>query len=202
MIGNSYHFLGDQTRARRQFERVIDHDVLSDAGLCIRLFHTDNRSWAQVFLARVLWLQGFPAQAAETAQSTIEQPLAANRARPLCQAMARAACPIALWIGNLDLAGDYIELLSDYSAKHGLTVWQAFRRAYEGVLLIQQGHLSDGIDLVRAGLDEIDRAFAGYRVLMFLSELAEAFGRAGHISRGLPRSTKLSPAPSKRRKDG
>jgi hypothetical protein len=200
MIGNSYHFLGDQTRARRQFERVIDHDVLSDAGLCIRLFHTDNRSHRYSsrgsFGCRVFQLR------LRKLRSTIEQPLAANRARPLCQAMARAACPIALWIGNLDLAGDYIELLSDYSAKHGLTVWQAFRRAYEGVLLIQQGHLSDGIDLVRAGLDEIDRAFAGYRVLMFLSELAEAFGRAGHISRGLPRSTKLSPAPSKRRKDG
>jgi predicted ATPase/DNA-binding winged helix-turn-helix (wHTH) protein len=185
MIGNSYHFLGDQIRARRQFERVIAEDVMSDAGLCIRLFHTDNRPWAQTFLARVLWLQGFPAQAADTAQGTIEQPRAASWARPLCQTLARAACPIALWTGDLDLAEHYIELLSDYSAKHGLTVWRAFGCAYEGVLSIQRGHLSDGIGLVRAGLDEIDRAFAGYRVLMFLGELAEALGRAGQIVEGL-----------------
>ena len=163
MIGNSYHFLGDQIRARRQFERVIADDVESGAGSCVRWFHVDERSWAAVFLARILWLQGFPVQALDIAQNVVEQQRKANQARPLCQALAQAACPIALWIGKLDLAGHYLELLSDYSIRHGLTVWQAFGRAYEGVLFIRRGDLSDGIRLVRGGFDEIDRAFSRYR---------------------------------------
>jgi predicted ATPase/DNA-binding winged helix-turn-helix (wHTH) protein len=192
MIGNSYHFLGDQIRARRQFERVIADDVKSERQSGIRWFNVYARPWAPVFLARVLWLQGFPVQAMDIAQNVVEQQRRANLARPLCHALARAACPIALWIGNLDLAGHYLELLSDYSTTHGLTVWRAFGRAYEGVLFIRRGDLSDGIRLVRAGFDEIERAFSGHRALIFLSEVAEAFGRAGQISEGLATISKAS----------
>ena len=143
------------------------------------------RPYAPVFLARVLWLQGFPVQALDIAQNVVEQLRRANLARPLCYALARAACPIALWIGNLDLAGHYIELLSDYSTRHDERFWRAFGRAYEGVLYIQRSQLSHGIELVCAALDQFDRAFSGYPVLTFLSELAEAFRRAGQISDGL-----------------
>jgi predicted ATPase len=192
MIGNSYHFLGDQIRARRQFERVIADDVESGAGSCIRWFHVDERPWAHVFLGRILWLQGFPVQAMNAAQNVVEQQRTANLARPLCMTLVRAACPIALWIGNLDLASQYLELLSDYSTRHGLPVFQAFGRAYDGVLFVQRGQLSQGIGLVCAALDEFERAFSGYRTLIFLSEVAEAFARTGQISEGLATISKAS----------
>jgi predicted ATPase/DNA-binding winged helix-turn-helix (wHTH) protein len=192
MIGNSYHYLGDQILARRQFERVIADDVISGAGSCIRWFHVNERPWAQVFLARILWLQGFPVQAADSAQNIVEQQRTANLARPLCLALSRAACPIALWTGDLDLAGNYLELLRDYSTRHGLTVWQTFGRAYEGMLFIRRGQLSHGIRLVCAAFDKFERAFSGYRALIFLNELAEAFGRAGLISEGLATISKAS----------
>ena len=192
MIGNSYHFLGDQIRARRQFERVIAEDVKSEPQSGTRWFHVYARPWAPLFLARVLWLQGFPDQAVDIAQNVVEQERGANLARPLCHALARAACPIALWIGDLDLAGHYLELLNEYSTKHELTVWRAFGRAYEGMLLIRQGDLSKGIRLVRAGFDEIERAFSGHRALIFLGEVAEAFGRAGQISEGLATISRAS----------
>ena len=192
MIGESYHFLGDQIRARRQLERVIASGVLTGTGSCIRRFHAEERSWAPVFLARVLWLQGFPVQALNVAQEVVEQHRAANLARALCQALVRAACPIALWIGDLDLAGHYIELLSDYSNRHGLTVWRAFGRAYEGVLLIQRSQLSHGRELICAALDEFKRAYSGYRALDFFIDAAEASTRAGQISEGLDMITKAS----------
>jgi hypothetical protein len=185
MIGNSYHFLGDQSRARHQFERVIADDVTPEPGSRISRFQVDNRPSAQAFLARILWLQGFPEQATHLAHSTVEQLYAANQANSLCQALARAACPIALWTGNLELAENYIALMRDYSTRHALTVWQAFSCAYEGVLFIQRGDLADGIRLIQSAFYKLDTTFSGYRVLMFLSELAEAFGRAGQVSEGL-----------------
>jgi predicted ATPase/DNA-binding winged helix-turn-helix (wHTH) protein len=185
MIGNSYHWLGDQTRARRQFEHVIAEEVKSGAGSRIRWFQVDERPLAQVYLARVLWLQGFPVQAMDAVQNLVEQQRTVNLARPFRLVLARAACPIALWVGDLDLAGHYLELLSDSSTRHGLTVWQTFSRGYEGVLFLRRGQLSHGIELVCAALDQFDRAFSGYPVLTFLTELAEAFRRAGQISDGL-----------------
>jgi predicted ATPase/DNA-binding winged helix-turn-helix (wHTH) protein len=192
MIGNSCHYLGDQTRARRQFEHVLANEVKTGAGSCIRWFHVDERPWAQAFLARVLWLQGFPAQAMDTVQILVEQQRTANLARPLCLALARAACPVALWVGDLDLASHYLELLGDSSTRHGLTVWQAFGRAYEGVLVIRRGQLSHGSELIYATLDQLEGAFSGWRALEFLGELAEAFGRAGQISKGLDTIIKAS----------
>ena len=192
MIGNSYHFLGDQIQARRQFERVVADDVVSEPQSGIRWFHVYARPYAPVFLARVLWLQGFPVQALDIAQNVVEQLRGDNLARPLCYALARAGCPIALWIGNLDLAGHYLELLSDYSTRHDERFWRAFGRAYEGVLYIQRSQLSHGIELICDALDEFERAFSGYRALDFFIDVAEAFGRAGQISEGLDMISKAS----------
>jgi predicted ATPase len=121
----------------------------------------------------------------DAVQNLVEQQRTVNLARPFRLVLARAACPIALWVGDLDLAGRYLELLSDSSTRHGLTVWQTFSRGYEGVLFLRRGQLSHGIALVCAALDQFDRAFSGYPVLTFLSELAEAFRWAGQISDGL-----------------
>jgi predicted ATPase/DNA-binding winged helix-turn-helix (wHTH) protein len=103
LLGVSEHLLGDQPSARRHLEHMLAHYVPPAEKSHIILFQFDQRAAARAYLARVLWLQGFPDQAMRAAESSIEDARAANHVTSLCHALALAACPIALLVG--DLAG-------------------------------------------------------------------------------------------------
>jgi predicted ATPase len=139
---------------------------------------------ARVFLAWVLWLQGFPEQAARIAGSSIEDARATNHALTLCFALALAACPIALLVGDLAAAEHYMGTLLDHSSRYALARWRTVGRGYQGVLAIKRGDVASGLPLLRAGFDELGEAkFAGMRLITFV--MAEVLGHTGQISEGL-----------------
>jgi predicted ATPase len=101
----------------------------------------------------------------------------------LCQALAVAACPIALFMRDLTAAEHYVEMLLDHSTRHALARWRAFGRCYQGMLVILRGDLNTGLRLLRAGFDETGAAGSAPRLFTFV--MAEALGRAGQIADGL-----------------
>jgi hypothetical protein len=184
MIGVSQHYLGDQPSARRHLERVLADYIAPDHRSHFIRFELDPGVTARVFLAWILWLQGFPHQAMRTAESSVEEAQATNHALTLCYALSQAACAIALLIGNVAAAEHYVTMLLDHSARHALARWHAFGLCHQGVLAIKRGDVMTGLRLLRAGLDE--RGEARFAVLRFVAVLmAEAFGRAGRVSEGL-----------------
>jgi len=184
LMGHSYHILGDQSSARRHLERIVaNYDAAADSESRIIRFDVDEPP--TLFLARILWLQGLPEQAMALAERSIEQAKADDHAKSRCFALAFGACPIALWSGKLDLAEQYVDLLHDTSRRHALTLWHALGRAHRGVLLVKRGDPKAGLPELQAAFSECRAAPAGYRVLIFIAELAEALGRAGQISEGL-----------------
>jgi hypothetical protein len=64
-------------------------------------FEGDQSAAVRAYLARILWLQGLPDQAMRTAESSVRDARATNHAIALGLALALAACPIALWVGDL-----------------------------------------------------------------------------------------------------
>jgi len=120
MIGVAQHYLGDQASARCHIECALAHAVTSDHTSHIIRFQIDQQMIARVFLARTLWLQGFPDQAMRTAESSIENARAANHALSLCYALALAACPIALLVGDIPTAAHYARMLREHSTRHAL----------------------------------------------------------------------------------
>jgi predicted ATPase len=185
LIGFTQHCLGDQPSARRHLERALADHVTADHRSRFIGFQLDQRRVARALLARILWLQGFPDQAMRTAESSIQDARAANHATSLCYALGLAACPIALLVGDLAAAGDYVGMLLDHSTRHALPVWHAWGRSHQGVLVIHRGDLNTGLSLLRAGFDELGETRSALRFLTFLSEMAEALGRAGQVSEGL-----------------
>ncbi len=184
MVGISSFHRGDHSDARQHLERVIAEGSAHQSGSSIR-FQFDEQLVARTFLALILWLQGFPNQATQMAEDAVERARAADHPNSLCQALARAACPVALWVGDLELAERNIDLLHDHSTRHALTGWRAYHRTYQGLLLIKRGDLLDGIALLRIGFDELDAAFSSWGISMFLGELADALGRIGQIAEAL-----------------
>jgi predicted ATPase/DNA-binding winged helix-turn-helix (wHTH) protein len=184
MIGGSQYYLGNLASARRHLQSVLVHDAAPvQRGQFVR-FQVDPRASARAYLARVLWLQGLPDQAMRTAESSLEDARTTNHATSLGNALAVAACPIALWAGDLAAAEHYVELLLDHSATHLLGRWRAFGRCYQGLLVIQGGDTDAGLRLLRAAF--ADPATAGSAARLFAFLVSAASRHAGQIADVLP----------------
>jgi predicted ATPase len=103
----------------------------------------------------------------------------------LCSTLSQAPCHIALLVGDLAAAEHYVRMLLDHSTRHALALWRAWSRCHQGVLVIRRGDLVTGLQLLRAGLDELGEATSALRFPTFLGEMAEALGHAGQIADGL-----------------
>jgi predicted ATPase len=89
-----------------------------------------------------------------------------------------------LWIGDLPAAESYVGTLLDHSIRHALAVHHALGLCHQRVLAVKRGDVASGLRLLRAGFDDLGEANAVFR-FPFLSEMAEALGRAGQIAHGL-----------------
>jgi predicted ATPase/DNA-binding winged helix-turn-helix (wHTH) protein len=189
LIGLSRQLLGDQPRARRHLEHVVAQYVPPIQTSHIMRFQGDQRVTANTFLGRALWLQGLPDQATRTIERSVDDARVSNHAISLGYVLANAACPVALWIGDLDVASHYVEMLIEHSTRHALTRWRAFGLCHQGVLVIRRGDASTGSRLLRSGLGELGESNASFRFIVCLGELAEALGRIGQIDEGLSEVT-------------
>jgi predicted ATPase len=185
MIGVSLHYCGDQTNARRHIERMLGGYVAPDQRSPLVLFQFDQRAVARFALARILWLQGFPDQARRTAQGSVDDARALNHAVSMCLALNKAACPVALFTGDLAAAESYVAMLLDSSVAHALPIWRAEAHRFHGTLLIRNGDLDTGLRLLRTALEQLPEASYQPYFTWFLGELAQGLGRTGQIAEGL-----------------
>jgi predicted ATPase len=183
MIGGSQYYLGDLLSARRHLERVLAHHVAPAEKRQIVRFQVDQWASARTYLARILWLQGLPDQAMRAAESSVADARATNHAVSLGDALAVAACPIALWAGDLVAAEHYVEMLLDHSTRHALGRWHIFGRCYQGMLVIQRGDGNTGLRLLRAAFTEPGAAGDAARLIAFL--ISAGSRHAGQIADGL-----------------
>jgi len=187
LVGVSEHCLGDQTRARTHIERMLEnfsapeHRSHSYAGR----FQFDQRVVPRLILARILWLQGFPNQAMHTAGDAVQHALEAKHAISTCNILARAACPIALWMGDFALADRHVKSLLDHARRYPLPLWRELARMFEGLLAVSRGDVVGGLRLLCAGFDELGESLPAFDHVKFQSDIAETLGRAGQIADGL-----------------
>jgi predicted ATPase len=138
-----------------------------------------------LLLARILWLQGFPNQAMRTAEDAVQHALEANHAISTCMVLARAACPIALWMGDFALADRHVKSLLDHAGRYTFPLWRELARMFEALLAVSRGEIVGGLRLLRASFDELGESLPALDRVKFQSDIAEALGRAGQIADGL-----------------
>jgi predicted ATPase/DNA-binding winged helix-turn-helix (wHTH) protein len=185
MIGEVHYLGGNLVCARRHIEHMLTGYSVTNRWPDIIRFQIDQFSRGRALLARILWLQGFPDQAMRTAKRCVEDAQASNHPISLCYALAQAACPIALLVGDDATADHYIAMLLDRSKGHALPLWEGWGRYYHGVLLINRGDVGGGVRLLRSGLSALGGARFAVRFVTFLGDVAEALGAAGEIATGL-----------------
>ena len=185
MIGTSLHFLGEQAEARRHIQYMLDRYVTPDRRSYLIRFQFDQQVLAYVFLARILWLQGFPEQAVQAAKTSVERAGEIEHPLSTCIALTDAACPIALLIGDLTAAERYMLMLLELSARVALDTWSALARGFKGAILIQRGDVMTGLRLLCTARDELSETGFVQRNRALLGRLAEGFRRAGQPAQGL-----------------
>jgi predicted ATPase len=184
MIGTVLRYMGDLINARRHIEHMLSRYVDPPHRPHTIRFVWDQRVAGEMILALILWLQGFPDQAMRAAQRTIESARARDHTISLCYALSTAACPVALWVGDLAAAERYISMLLDHSAKLATAVWQAGGRCLHGALLLKRGRVDMGLRLLRSALDELRETGSVPRYSTFLGVLAEGLAAAGQVAAG------------------
>jgi len=181
MTGASLHFLGDQGAARKHIERMLAEYVAPVHGADVVRFQFDQRVTASITLARVLWLQGFPDRAMTLVKNIVESAVSVDHALSLCNALAQAACPIALYVGDLEAAEHFTNLLSSNTARLGVDIWRVYCAGFQGQLSLRRGDNHGGLKLLRATVAELRHArFVQYHTA-FLAALAEGLTSADQI---------------------
>jgi len=175
MAGNALHHLGEYAEALRYIEPIVNQPAHPERML------SGNRLMALHVHSNLLWLRGFQDQAVGCTQEAVTGVLATSVSLMIIHVLQNAACPIALLVGDLAAAERSIAMLLDYSAKPGLTTWNALGRCFQGQLLLAKGDLA-GIALLRTALNWLRETGFLLRYAMSLGSLAEGLAAAGQYA--------------------
>ena len=185
MVGYILHLIGDQARARRHIERMLDNYVAPTVGSEMIRYVFDQRAMSRCFLARILWLQGFPDRAILLVDEEVAAAISKRETLSLCQTLVQGACPLAILVGDLEKLQYFVGLLLHHSTKNALEFWLTWGRCFDGVLDIRRGELSEGLAKLRAALADLRAIDYGVYYIVFLGEYAEALGKAGRAAEAL-----------------
>lgn len=170
MLGVSYHFVGNQFRARRHCETVL-HSHASPPGMLIHY----HRTRTLVVLARTLWLQGYPDRAVKVARQALDEAGTLEHPVSLCICLIYAVS-VFLWTGNWSAAGATIERLISHAERHSLAPYHGVGVGLKGELSLRRGDVDAGIRLLRTCLETLPEN------PVFTGVLAEGLAMAGQFA--------------------
>jgi predicted ATPase/DNA-binding winged helix-turn-helix (wHTH) protein len=127
VMAQATHFHGDHTAARRLAEGVLNSPAAPPLRYVPTAIHP--RVSMRIILARILWVEGHADRAKDTAQRALEYAEADNPFA-LCQVLALASCPIAMWRGDTRAAASLIVRLDDCARRYRLERWRAYALHY------------------------------------------------------------------------
>ncbi len=180
LLGSSYHFLGDQSAAREHLQRGLG----ASGTLHLQSFGLDHRLRALIVFHRVLWLSGFPDRALAVAWDTIREAEASSKPLNICFVCLYTA-PLFLWCGDLGGAHDVLEKLMTHPNWHALPSLHATAFALQGELLIQQGEVDRGLELLHSALTMMRADRQTIQLARANCALAEGLAAAGRANEAL-----------------
>src|SRR5258706_739434 len=136
LLAQTRHFMADHAAAKVLAERGLYHaPIRMPPGY---ISPVPRRVAMRIVLARIAWLDG----RLDLAVRIAEEAVAHASAHPfaLTQALALAACPIALWRGD-QAARALVDRLMEHCARHPSDYWQSWPRSYDAVLTSREAAL-------------------------------------------------------------
>jgi predicted ATPase/DNA-binding winged helix-turn-helix (wHTH) protein len=185
LIGLTLHVLGDQPGARRRLEPLVGSHFVTARPSHISLYQYDQRVILECYYARVLWLQGFGDQARRLTEKLVDYARTTDHRRSFLYTLLIAACPIAVFVGDLTTVEHHVRLAFNLAARHAIEMWNGWAQCFEGVVLIKRGEHGAGAQLLQSALERLPAPGFHHHVSLLLPELAAGLGGAGQIAEGL-----------------
>lgn len=182
ILGRSLHMAGDHAAARVELEACLRHRSRTGQASTIYLGY-DRHYRAEIALARTLWLQGFPDQAARRAQRAVEEAGRLDRPESLSVVLAWAAS-VFLWTGDLARAAELIADALFHAESQSLEPLTVLGRARRGELAIRRGETAAGVASLEASLERIEAMHYGLLATEFRLSLAEGLAVLGRRAEG------------------
>jgi predicted ATPase len=130
-------------------------------------------------------LQGFGDQASRLTESLVAYAGTKDHLLSFLYTLLFAACPIALYVGDLTTVDHHVRLAFDLAARHALEMWNVWAKCFQGVLLIKRGENRAGSQLLQSALERLPETGFHHHVSLFLPGLAAGLGGAGQVAEGL-----------------
>lgn len=126
----SRHHLGDQAAAHAEASAALALLHRSDHPRALSRFQLDPQAAISSILSRVLWIQGRPAQALETAAEAVRSARATQHALTLCLALF-GQCSVLLWCGRWADLGRQADAMMEVATERRLSLWKAWARTFK-----------------------------------------------------------------------
>jgi tetratricopeptide (TPR) repeat protein len=182
VLGMALRHAGDQNGARAELETALQHSAHA-RGIATYVGY-DPAVLANVTLAIVLWLQGYPDQAVNRARRAVAEAESLDHPVTLAIALSWAAW-VFLRVDDLENAEQHTERFLSLSESHSLGTYLAIGRAYKGVHAIRRGNADLGVESLRHCLSELDRARYGMLNTEFEIALAQGLLALGRVDEAL-----------------
>jgi predicted ATPase/DNA-binding winged helix-turn-helix (wHTH) protein len=174
--GKSLHFVGDLAGSRHETHEMLA--LYEPQGSHLVRFQYDQRLSAQIVLARNLWLQGYADRALALVKDMVAEAEALEHNPTLSYVLFEAACFIALWVGDMELAACYTNM---HRKLHESDGWRGYSDAYEGEILIRQGNAPKGIELIAQAIGSLRAGGFHLYIPAFEGVLAEGMLACGKV---------------------
>jgi predicted ATPase/DNA-binding winged helix-turn-helix (wHTH) protein len=178
MLGRALLFVGDVAGAREELEASLQHG--SDPQRPSTIYLAADRHYRPgIQLARTLWLQGYPVQAAErvhqTLKEVVDHPVALTGALTW-------AIGVFFWVGDLPSAEMHIDWFIAHAEAHSLGPNAAVGWGLKAQLAIHQGDVKGGVESLRGYLEKIHAARHGLLITEFNISLVQGLAATGRLT--------------------
>jgi predicted ATPase len=184
-LGISLNYMGDLSGAREELEAT-----LQDAPGARRtgaIFHGfDHYNISGGYLARTLWLQGYPDQAVERARLTVKDAACIDHPVTLSVALVWAIS-VFLWTGDLRSADEHVRWLITHAESHTLSPYLAAARGFEGELAIRCGNPENGVDSLKGCFEALRAARYELLTTAFSIACVQGLAATGRFADGMTR---------------
>jgi class 3 adenylate cyclase/predicted ATPase len=183
-LGNTSHLQGMLVPGRIQFEQALQLYDPSRHRSHVSVYGLDPALFCRCKITWLLWFLGFPDQALESARRLVDFAKEVSHPHSLVLALIHACVVHEFrreWRSDQLVAEEVAKLC----AEQGFASLLGQANAYVGRAMAEQGHVEEGIALVKRGLAEMRAAGAVLYQVKFLSDLAQSCRRAGRTAEGL-----------------
>jgi predicted ATPase/DNA-binding winged helix-turn-helix (wHTH) protein len=180
LIGVALYYLGDFADARSHISDGLAHQYDADHWLNTVDYIVDYRQLAQLALARILLVQGFPDQAMRRTLSAFDATKATDDVLAQCNVLGLSTCPIILQLGDLTTAERVISILLDHSSKHHLTLWNDLGQCFKEMLSMARGDVT-GLVAFRSAISRLRDARFYFYEGIFMGRLAQGLATVGQL---------------------